>query len=209
MYTKLGGRVSAFSFMLAALLFFGAGGRVCAQSESEAERLSRCSRDLCEMLRMPFKQGGPLRCEVGRTLYKEQIDKAMRRRSLMWPLGDARCTVTLDIERGIITRAMTQDRYTLKLPKQPAACDVEYKGAKYPVTLAIAPEIEFSGGRATSVRLGVQDIQANVLLKAAIWSAAKLEDRVGVFQADFVSGVNTYIGSMCKAKPSARRQAGF
>jgi hypothetical protein len=209
MYTRLGGRVSAISFMLPALLFFAGPATVSAQQQSEAERLSQCSRDLCDMLRMPLSDGSPLRCEVGLTLQKEQIDKAMRQRSLMWPLGDARCTVKLDVERAIIARAMTQDPYTLKLPKQPGNCEVEYKGAKYPVTLAWAPEIEFSGGRATSVRLGIQDIQANLLLKAAIWSAAKLEDRVGVFQSAFVSGVNTYIGSMCKAKPAPRRQARF
>jgi hypothetical protein len=209
MYTKLGRRMSAFSFMLVALFFIAGTADVRAQSESEAERLSQCSRDLCDMLRMPLGDGSPLRCEVGVALQKEQIDKAMRQRSLMWPLGDARCTVKLDVERAIIARTMTQDRYTLKLPKQPATCEVEYKGAKYPVTLALAPEIEFRGGRATSVRLGVQDIQANLLLKAAIWSAAKLEDRVGVFQSAFVSGVNGYIGNMCKAKPATRRQAGL
>ena len=206
MYTRTGGGMSAFSFILAGLFLSAAAPAAHAQQGADLERIARCSRDLCDILRAPFKDGGPLQCEVGKTLYKEQIDKAMRARKLMWPLGDARCTVKLDIDRAILTRAMTQDRHTLKLPKQPADCDVEYKGTHYPVTLSLAPEFEFRNGRATSVLLGVQDIEATVVLKALIWSAARLEDNIGVFQEDFVRGLNSYIQSTCKARPAVRRQ---
>jgi hypothetical protein len=206
MYAKIVGAMSLFCLMLAGQCFFPAMRQGHAQENSELERIAQCGRDLCDILRLPLKEGRPLQCEIGRTLYKEQIEKAMRARKLFWPLGDARCTLTLNVERGIVTRVMTQDRYTLKLPKQPAICDVEYRGTHYPVTLSMAPEFAFSKGRATTVRLGVQDIEANIIVKALIWSAAKLEDRVGVFQSDFVSGVNTYVESVCRAKPVLRRQ---
>jgi hypothetical protein len=206
MYARIIGAVSLICLMLAGQCFFPAMQHGHAQESSELERIAQCSRDLCDILRLPLKEGRALQCELGRTLYKEQIEKAMRARKLFWPLGDARCTLKLNVERAAITRVMTEERHTLKLSKQPASCDVEYRGTHYPVTLSMAPEFVFSKGRATAVRLGVQDIEANVIVKALIWSAAKLEDRVGVFQSDFVSGVNTYVASFCRAKPVVRRQ---
>jgi hypothetical protein len=177
-----------------------------APPANDAERAAQCDRDLCAIIRVPSTEGRPLRCDLGITLYKEQIDKAARSKRLIWPFGDARCTLSLDVRRALLARTMTQDHYTLKLPKQPAHCDVDYRGTRYPMTVQLAPEIEFRDGRATSVKFGVQEIQGNMLVRALIWSTARLEDNFGLLQGDVVAGVNQYIERHCRARPAGRRQ---
>lgn len=201
MYTMSRASVSACFFILAELI----SGATPAEA-AEMEAIAQCDRALCGILRTPGADGPPLRCDVGWMFYKEQIEKVARSKRLIWPLGDARCTVKLDIERALIARAMTQDRYTLKPPRQPASCEVEYRGERYPITMQLAPEIQFDHGRATSIKLGVQDIQANIVMKALLWSAARLESNFGLFQTDFLTALNSYVEQHCRAKPTGRRQ---
>jgi hypothetical protein len=206
MYTTSAVGLSAFSLFLAGLLVTAPASKGHAQQTTELERIAQCDRDLCGIIRAPAEEGRPLRCDLGRTFYKEQLDKLARSKRLIWPFGDARCTLNVDVERAILARSMTENRYTLKLPKHPASCEVEYKGERYPVIVQLAPEIHFRDGRATSVTLGVQEIEANILIKALLWSASKLEDSFGLFQTDFVRGVNRYVERHCRARPSGRRQ---
>jgi hypothetical protein len=206
MYTRIRGGMSAFCLIFAATLIGVALPRAWAQASTELDRIAQCDRDLCSIIRAPGGEGRPLRCELGRTFYKEQLDKLARSRRLIWPFGDARCTLNVDVQRAILARSMTDDRYTLKLPKHPASCEVEYRGERYPVTVQIAPEVKFEDGRATSVTLGVQEVEANIVIKALLWSASKLEDSFGLFQDDFLRGINGYVEQHCRARPSSRRQ---
>ena len=203
MYTRSRGSLSLISFAAASLLA-GLGG--AAAQGSEMERLHQCDRDLCAILRAPIASGAPLQCDLARTWYKEQIDKALRPKNIPWMFGDAYCTLKLDVERGLLTKAMTEARYTLRVPEQPASCEVDYKGTRYPVKVTLAPEITFRRGRATAVELGIRDIEANPIVKALLWSASKLQSSLGLYQDDFVRGVNRYIQRSCRARPGSRRQ---
>jgi hypothetical protein len=203
MYTKWRACLSLISLCLAA---FGAASGPASAQQTEMERLQQCDRDLCAMLRAPSSSGPGLQCDLSKTFYKEQIDKALRSRRLGWIFGDAHCTAKLDVTRSIIAKAMIEDSYTLKVPEQPAACEVEYNGARYPVKVTMAPEITFRDGRATAVELGVRDIEANPVIKAVLWSAAKLQQSLGLYQDDFVRGVNRYVERQCRARPGSRRQ---
>ena len=123
-----------------------------------------------------------------------------------WLFGDTRCTLKLDIARSILSKALSEDAYTLKIPRQPASCEVEYKGEHYPIQFTVAPLIEFRGGQATSVGLDVEDIKANAVITALLWSATKLQNGLGLYQNDLVREVNRYIERQCRARPGGRRQ---
>jgi hypothetical protein len=204
MYTRWRPRLSSLSFMIVALM---ACAVPASAQMSELEQIQQCNRDLCSILRAPSTDGRPLQCDLSRTFYKEQIDKALRPKKLGWIFGDANCTLKLDVPRAMLAKAMTEDRYTLKVPEQPAACDVDYNGTRYPVKVTMAPEIAFRNGRARSVTLGVRDIDANLVIKAALWSAFKLQSSMGLYQDDFVRAVNRYVDRDCRARPMSRRQA--
>ena len=201
MYTRLQGHLALLCF--AALL--ASIGPAAAQ-QSEMERLRQCDRDLCSIIRTPSEDGEPLKCDLSRTWYKDDLDKAARSRGMPWLFGDTRCTLKLDIARSILSKALGEDAYTLKIPEQPASCEVEYKGERYPIQFTVAPLIEFQDGQATSMTLGVKDIKANAVITALLWSAAKLQDSLGLYQDDLVREVNRYIERQCRARPIGRRQ---
>src|SRR5688572_8070777 len=110
MYTKWRACLSLISLCLGA---FGPWGGPAKAQQTEMERLQQCDRDLCAMLRAPSSSGPGLRCDLSKTFYKEQIDKALRAKRLGWIFGDAHCTVQLDVSRSIVSKAMTEDSYTL------------------------------------------------------------------------------------------------
>jgi hypothetical protein len=203
MYTRWWTSLSSVSWLAAALLAWS--GQAQAQ-QTEMERIQQCDRDLCAMIRAPSPSGPALQCDLSKTFYKEQIDKALRPKRLGWIFGDAYCTLKLDVSRSIIAKAMTEDEYTLKVPEQPASCDVDHNGTRYPVKVTLAPEITFRDGRATAVALGVREIEANPIIKAVLWSASKLQSSLGLYQDDFVRGVNRYVERECRARPGSRRQ---
>jgi hypothetical protein len=39
-----------------------------------------------------------------------------------------------------------------------------------------------------------------------LWSATKLQQSLGLYQDDFVRGVNRYLERQCRARPGGRRQ---
>ena len=201
MYTRLRGNLSLFSF-LAALMVAGAG-QARAQG-SELERLQQCDRDLCSILRTPSAAGRPLQCDLSMTWYKDQIDKAAKAKGLIWPLGDAHCKAKVDIKRAVITRALTENSYHMKVQDQAATCDVDYKGTLYPVKAFVAPELEFRDGKAMSVTLGIHNIEATTMVKALVWSAVKLQEKLGAYQEDMVREINKYIETQCRPRAGKR-----
>lgn len=204
MYTRSGGRLSRFSVFGVLMLVWS--GAAWAQG-SEMERLAQCDRDLCDIIRTPAANAQPLQCDLSMTWYKDQIDKAAKEKGLTWVLGDARCALKLNLARSVITSALTDGSHKAKLPEHSANCEVEYKGSRYPVKVGVSPEIEFRDGKATSVALGIHDIEANMIIKALIWSVAKVQEKTGAYQEDLVKGVNQYIQTECKGRPAGKRQA--
>jgi hypothetical protein len=202
MYTTTCGGVLLFSFITA--LFVPDYAR--AQG-TDGERLAQCDRDLCDIIRVPSETGQPLRCDLGQTFFKEQTKKAARSKGLTWPLGDARCTVKLDVPRAVLARAMTKEEYTLRVPPHRVECEVGLGDGRYPATISLAPRVEFEDGRAKAVALGVEKIEANIVIRALLWTASKLDENLGLFEDDFVKGVNHYIARHCRARPSIRRNA--
>jgi hypothetical protein len=193
-------------FCVLAVSMLACIGEARAQA-TELERLQQCDRDLCDIIRAPADAGHPLQCDLSMTWYKDQIDKAAKSKGLTWVLGDATCGLKLELDRAVIARALTDSSYRLKVPPQAATCEVEYNGSRYPVKVSAAPEIEFHDSKATTITLGIREIQANTILKALLWSTAKVQEKFGFYQDDLVRGVNKYIDTDCRGRPAAKRQA--
>ena len=68
---------------------------------------------------------------------------------------------------------------------------------KYIISFAITPTVAFAGGKATKATLNWSDIQGSALAKGAVWSAATLDNNIGLFQGTIVEQINAFFGQSC------------
>jgi hypothetical protein len=177
----------------------GTGAAEAQRSEpvTDKEGQRQCDRDLCAIVNAPASAGADLSCDLAETWYKEEITAAIKKGRISWPFGDARCYGTVGVGRALLAPAITEAKYTLKSPPLPVRCEVDTDSGRHEVKANMAPVIEFKGGKATSVSLGLQDIEGTPLVSNVVWAAWKLESTFGFFHEDFVKGVNAYIAEHC------------
>ena len=168
------------------------------EQKAELERIMECDRKLCAMALHPKEaKKDSLKCDLTKTWLKAQIAEAWVKTKVAWPFGDARCSAKFDLPRKLLTGALTNKKYTLKVTPHTIACVVINGDKTYPMKAKVTPSIDFRDGKATYVKLGVGKIEGNAVIKGAVWTAAKMVSTFGIFQDDFRQGVNDYIGKYC------------
>src|SRR5262245_29731505 len=175
------------------------GGTALALEEAkdEKERLEACEHELCGVLVKREAAGGDLKCSLQKTWAGSKIKHGVEERKLSWKLGDLRCGVALVATRQDLVEALTKPQYELKLATHTVRCDVEREKEVVQVAVALTPRLQFKDGKATTVWLGIGDIQAPTVVKGAIWTAAQLEDTFGVVHADLIKEVNKFVYERC------------
>ena len=187
-----------FTFTLAAIAACTVAGAPARAQMTEVERLQQCDRDLCGIALNPKEPGSALQCDLTKTWYKEEINTAWSKKRISWPFGDAQCSVKLDVDRALLAGALTGKQYTLKAPTQSVNCEVDREGTRYPLAVTLTPHVLFKDGKATSVALNVEKIEANAVIKSVVWTASKMEANFGLFQKDFLKGINDYVSEYCQ-----------
>ena len=192
-------------FLLSFVMLASGMGAALAQTppQTDEEKLRQCDRAVCGAIANGDAPGASVQCDLHQTWYKEDIQKAVSKGRLSWPFGDARCSAKFEYSRVLFAAPFKEKKYTLKLPPQPVACDIDNSGSRHELRAKMAPVIEFENGKAKSVSLGVTDIDGTAMVRNAVWAAWKFENTFGYFQADFVKGVNEYITEHCP-KQNAR-----
>ncbi len=193
-------RIAVSVWATGLILWAGASALSAQQTNppaTEDERLRQCDRDLCGIVNAPAARGGDLKCDISQTWYKEDIVKAVEKGRMGWPFGDARCSMQVSVSRALLNPAMTEASYKLKAPPQPVRCEVDTEGGRHEIMAKMAPEIAFKSGKATSVSLGVQNIEGNAIVRNVVWAAWKLEATFGFFEDDLLKEVNDYIRDHC------------
>ncbi len=172
---------------------------VLAESAADTEKqvLAKCERDICSVLAEKNKEGADVTCDLTKTWQKEEIEKGAQEKKLTWGFGRARCNVKLSLRRADLVDALVQADYTLKVDKQPVDCEIERNEEKYPITMTLAPELKFKGGKVAEADLGVDNIEGTTLIKGVVWTAATLEQNFGLFEGDIVREVNKFIEKQC------------
>src|SRR5450631_1048465 len=163
----------------------------------EAGKLTACEKSVCDLVVKRGPADGKLTCDVSKTWSRSFIEDGVKEKSFKWGLGDARCSIKLDIPRDILVKALSQPDYVLEVPAHTASCDAETGGSVTSVKITLAPELTFKAGNMTAVRLGIGKIDAPAVIKGAIWSAAKIEDSLGLFQKQLVKEINTFVHERC------------
>ena len=163
----------------------------------EAAKLKACERSVCELVIKKWPADGKMTCDVSKTWGHQFIEDGIKEKAFKWGLGDARCTLKLDIGRDLLVKALTEADYVLEMPPHTATCEAETGGSVTSVKITLAPKITFKGSVATSATLGVGEIDAPAAVKAVIWSAAKIEDTVGLFHKQMLKEINGFVSKRC------------
>ncbi|NJO23906.1 MAG: hypothetical protein HC868_14505 [Sphingomonadales bacterium] len=164
--------------------------------KDEKEQLEACERELCTIV-VKREAGGDLQCSMQKTWAGSKIKQGVEEKKLTWSLGDVRCSTKLEAKRQEIVDALTKPQFEWKLPAHKVQCEVEREKEVLPISVALAPRIQFKDGKAAKVWLGIGEIQAPAVVKGAIWTAAQLEDTFGVVHSDLIKEINRFVYERC------------
>jgi len=157
-----------------------------------------CERRACEVVLQKSEKGPPLKCHMIKTWDRDKIKKNGEKKRMTWGFGDARCEVSLDLDRALLVPALTADKYTLQFPPQKVLCQIENSEKKAePLTVVATPKIKFKGGHADKVWLNVKEVEGQSGVKTLVWTAAKLADGLGLFHKDTLKSINAFVHETC------------
>jgi hypothetical protein len=171
------------------------------EARMDKEKAARvgCKIAICDAARNKKADGPDIACTVVKTWAANDLRDSILKGKLDWPWGHAQCTADIKIERKMLAQALAAGTLDAKLAKQTVNCTLDQKGGseKYSISFVLTPTVTFSGGKATKATLNWSDIQGSALAKGAVWSAATLDNNVGLFEGTTVEQINTFFGAKC------------
>lgn len=173
------------------------GAQALDEKADEKEKAKACEQQLCQIILKKEAAGADLKCDIGKTWAKKTIEGGVEKKKISWGFGDARCGVSLGVPRAAIVDALTKPAKAMEFPKHTVKCEVEREKEVVPINITMAPKIEFKDGKAQKAWLNVSEIEAPAVVKGAIWTAAKLEDTLGVFHSEMISEINEFVTEKC------------
>lgn len=194
------GLIAAFAMPLAAPAMAQEVDKALeARMEKEKAERRGCKIAICDAARNKKADGPDIACTVVKTWAATDLRDSILKGKLDWPWGHAQCTADIKIERKMLAQALAAGTLDTKLAKQTVNCTLDQKGGseKYSISFVLTPTVTFSGGKATKATLNWSDIQGSALAKGAVWSAATLDNNVGLFEGTTVEQINTFFGARC------------
>lgn len=184
--------------VLALVQVLGLGGSAAALEPraDEKEKLKTCEKSLCSLIVAKKPVTGNLQCPLTKA-WSQKTMKEGSAKKLHWGFGAAKCEVDLQVPRQMIVGALSAAEIKVTLPDHIVNCEVEREGSIDKARITLAPIIEFKEGRAKKIWINVTDIKAPGMIKGVVWSAAQLQDSVGIFHRRMIKAVNKFIGEQC------------
>lgn len=166
------------------------------EAPGERDALKACEKRLCSMILDKDAKGADLACDVQKTWAKESLERG-KEKGVSWGFGDARCTVDLKLSRSDIIGALTKPKHKVFIPAHEVNCVIEREGELKPVVAKLAPKLVFKNGKADKVWINLESIEGPADVKSTIWTAAKLEDSIGIFHRPMIKSINKFIHAQC------------
>jgi hypothetical protein len=195
------GRIFRAGVVLAAIQVLGTVGFTTGTAAvepraDEKAKIKACEKSLCSLIVAKKPVTGNLQCALSKAWSKETMKEGSAKK-LRWGFGAAKCDVDLQVPREMIVGALSAAEIKFTMPDHVVDCEVEREASVDKVRITLAPIIEFKNGKAKKVWVNVTDIKAPGMIKGVIWSAAQLQDSVGIFHRRIVKSVNKFIGKQC------------
>ncbi len=105
-------------------------------------------------------------------------------------LKNARCLVSIRIERARLAQAMVAPDLEFQSPPQPVSCDITTSSSTFTIKATFAPRVVFKGGEAieaTPGRGGVEGVN-----KYLAWPVVQYVNRAPGIRADMLKVINGY-----------------
>jgi hypothetical protein len=198
---------------LAMLLPLAAASAAAAQAKSlqplpdEEARLKACEKSVCEIILNKQAKGKDPSCDITKTWSQSTI-KQGESKSVSWGFGDARCTASIEIDRAQILAALTQPRYTMRVPTQTVKCHIVQEGELKPIVAKASPKLKFKDGQADKVWINLEKIDGPENVAGTISTIAAMEDKFGIFHKSMLKSINKFIHKRCAQKygPDAEKE---
>jgi hypothetical protein len=171
-------------------------GQALEEPPGEAEELKACEKRVCTMILEKNPKGDDLKCDVQKTWAKSTLEGG-ESKGVSWGFGDARCKANIKLERADIVAALTLPKHTIRIPTQQVNCVIEREGEVKPLTLKLAPKLTFKKGKADKVWINLESIEGPTDVKSTIWTAAKLEDTIGIFHRPMLKSIDKFVHKQC------------
>ena len=121
----------------------------------------------------------------------EDKDRAEIRKLTRDVLQDARCAVTIDIERAPVEDAVKSPDTTFTVPPQPVACEIVTGRGKLSVTFTFAPKIQIKAGTAVKATPGMDHVSG--VNSWLAWPVVVYINASGSIQDVMLRVVNAYL----------------
>lgn len=167
----------------------------------EQEKAARrsCKVQICDIARNRKAEGTDVACTVTKTWTVGELKDNVLKGKFDWPLGHAQCKAEIKLDRKMLSLAIAGGPVEAKLVKHTVSCALDQKagGDPYTLSFAIQPTVSFAGGKAVKASLNWSDIQGSAVARGAVWSAAALDNNLGMFESATVDAINNFFGGQC------------
>ena len=167
--------------------------------EGEEAAIDACEKELCTMILEKKPGGRDLACDLQKTWAKSSLEGG-KSKGIGWGFGDARCHVDLNLSRADVIAALTRPKHTVRIPTHHVKCVVIRQDVEQPVKIRVAPKLKFKGGKADKVWINLEEIDGPADVRTTVWTAANLEDTLGLFHRPLVRSINKFIHRKCEKK---------
>ncbi len=171
------------------------GAAALEPRKDEKDKIKACEKSLCSLIVAKKPVNGDLQCPLSKAWTSKTLKDGTKK--LRWGFGAARCEVDLKVPREMIVGALSAAEIKLTLPVHTVHCEVERENNVDKARITLAPVIEFKNGVAKKIWINVGEIKAPGVIKGFVWSAAQIQDSVGIYHRQMIKAVNKFIGEQC------------
>ncbi|MEZ5817333.1 MAG: hypothetical protein R3D44_09645 [Hyphomicrobiaceae bacterium] len=167
------------------------------EPKGEKEALKACERRFCDLVVRKGPSKGDFTCGLSKTWAKAELKEGSSAGKISWGFGDARCSVDLKLARADIVSALNDSKATLHFPEHAVSCVIERDKGPSNVSATLAPKAELEGGRVKKVWVNLKKVEGPGAIKGLAYTAAKLEDKLGIFHRPLVKSINKFLHEKC------------
>lgn len=186
-------------FLVAGLLVTArSSGAVALEvPKGEKEALKACERRLCDLVTKKEPASGDFTCGLSKTWAKADLKQGSASGKMSWGFGDARCSVDLKLARATIVSALNDQKATVEFPPHAVTCLIERDDKPDTVRAVVAPKAQLEDGKVKRVWVNLKSVDGPSVIKGLAYTAAKLEDNIGIFRKPLVKAINKLLHETC------------
>lgn len=116
-------------------------------------------------------------------------------------LQDARCTVSIRVDRALVETAITAADHVFAVPPQPMRCEIQTREQVIEITGSFSPRVVFARGQAVEATPGLADVQG--VSAVLSWPVVQYVNRSPTIRDGMLKVINAYRSHRAARAPAA------